>query len=188
MKTLKSKFFQTLERDIALHDFENWLYSLDDVSDLMKEALWYDFFTFNYNSGDSNYEFSKLIRYFDINEYAIYKFENNLNQILQDRNLFRITKSCSDFHNRYDYSLFRHIAEFDDAMNNDFFSYDSVKSQLLTTAGHLMAQWEQLSTNAEKLAFLKEKIAVQAKHPVGEPEHFRPTGRWWRFWKKGIQA
>lgn len=158
MNTLKSKFFQALERDIALHEFENWLYSLNDVSELMKEALWYDFFTFNYNSKSSSYEFSKLIRYFDINEYAIYKFENSLDQILEDGNLFKITKSCSDFYNRYDYSLFWHIAKYDDEMDNNFFSYETIKSQLLVTAGHLKSKWDKLHTNVDKLAFLKEKI------------------------------
>lgn len=165
MKTLKYKFFQALENSIALQDFENWLYSLNNVTELMEEKLWHDLFTFNYKSGSSSYEFSKLIRYFDINEYAIYKFENSLSQIMEDGNLFRITKSCSDFYNRYDYSLFRHIAEYDDEMDNHFFSYEVIRSQLMHTATNLMAQWQQLDSNADKLAFLKEKVPVQPIQP-----------------------
>ncbi|MBD3582861.1 hypothetical protein [Flavobacterium selenitireducens] len=88
MKALTLKFFDVLEKNLSLKEFEKWLYSLDDSDGLKKSALWKAFYNFNYGS-KNGYEFAQLLSNFDTDEYALYKFENTLKTILADGNLFR---------------------------------------------------------------------------------------------------
>lgn len=183
MKLLKSKFFQVLERNLSLREFEDWLYS-EDAAGLMGDSRYKDFFLLNYNSKSVGYEFSKLLRYFDIDEYAQYKFENSLKQILADGNLFRIVRSCNDFYLRHDYMLFGAIGVYDDGLENEHASYEAAKQELASVAEDLLLQWNALTTAGARVAFLKGKIPVAVRTiPAEDATYVRFSGRLWKFWK-----
>jgi hypothetical protein len=183
MTLLKSKFFQVLERNLSLREFEDWLYS-DDAATFMADSRYKEFFLLNYSSKSVGYEFSKLLKYFDLDEYALYKFENTLKQILADGNLFRIVRSCNDFYLRHDYILFGAIGVYDDELENEYFSYETARQELANVAEDLLLQWNALANAAARIAFLKGKIPVAARSlPSEDATYMRFSGRLWKFWK-----
>lgn len=184
MKTLTLKFFDVLERNLSLKEFESWLYSLENVDSLRKSALWKAFYNFNYTSKSVGYEFSKLLSNFDTDEYALYKFENTLKQILSDGNLFRVVRSAHDFSLRYDFPLFAVIGDYDYELQNEYLSYESTRQKLAATAENLLQQWISLRTPVARLDFLKGKIEVQNRMRLApEATYFRFSGKLWNFWK-----
>lgn len=186
MKTLTQKYFDVLERKLSLEDFRLWLQSLENTEELKRDTLWKMFFSFNYHSGSAStgYEFSKLLRNFDLDEYAVYKFGNCLDQILADGNLFRVVRSCHDFDLRYNYPLFGLIGNFDSELNNEEFSYSTVRQSLASLAESLETQWRSLGSHAEKLALLKGEIEVSSRITTRQDAVYeRFYGRMWKIWK-----
>lgn len=184
MKALTLKFFDVLERNLSLKEFENWLYSHENSDGLKNNDLWKAFFNFNYTSKSVRYEFSKLLSNFDTDEYALYKFENTLKQILADGNLFRVVRSAHDFSLRYDYPLFAVIGDYDYELQNEYLSYESTRQKLAATAENLLQQWISLRTAEARLDFLKGKIPVQGKIRLApDSSYFRFSGKLWNFWK-----
>jgi|GEM_PF-2583939 len=183
MKALSLKFFDVLEKNLSLKEFEKWLYSLEDSDGLKKSALWKAFYNFNYGS-KSGYEFAQLLSNFDTDEYALYKFENTLKTILADGNLFRVVRSAHDFSLRYNYPLFELIGKFDYELQNEFQSYENTRQHLAGTAENLLQQWFSLRSNAERLDFLKGKIPVQNKVRLApDSVYLKFSGKLWNFWK-----
>ncbi|RZJ71703.1 hypothetical protein [Flavobacterium sp.] len=183
MKALTLKFFDVLERNLSLKEFENWLYSLENTDGLRNSALFKAFFNFNYTH-KSGYEFSKLLTNFNTDEYALYKFENTLKQILSDGNLFRVVRSAHDFSLRYDYPLFAMIGEYDYELQNEYLSYETTRQKLAATAESLLQQWISLRTPAARLDFLKGKIEVSNPVPLSpDSAYVKFAGRLWNFWK-----
>lgn len=183
MTLLKSKFFQVLERNLTLREFEDWLYS-DDAASFMGDSRYNEFFLLNYKSKSVGYEFSKLLKHFDIDDYAQYKFENSLKQILEDGNLFRIVRSCNDFFLRHDYMLFGLIGIYDDELQNEYFSYEAARQELAELAEGLLEQWHALTSASSRIALLKGKIPVAPRPATsGEATYVRFSGRLWKFWK-----
>lgn len=183
MKALTLKFFDVLEKNLSLKEFEKWLYSLDDSDGLKKSALWKAFYNFNYGS-KSGYEFAQLLSNFDTDEYALYKFENTLKTILADGNLFRVVRSAHDFSLRYDYPLFAIIGEYDYELQNEYQSYESSRQKLAGTAENLLQQWVSLRTPEARLEFLKGRIPVESKLRLApDSAYFRFSGKLWNFWK-----
>lgn len=183
MKTLTTKFFQVLERNLSLREFEAWLNSLENADKLMKNELWKAFYSFNYNSKSVGYEFSQLLSKFDTDEYALFKFENSLKQILEDGNLFRIVRSAHDFSLRYDYPLFAAIGDYDYELQNEYLSYEGTRQKLAATAENLLQQWISLKTPEARLDLLKGKIPVQTKLRLSpDSAYIRFSGKLWKFW------
>lgn len=183
MKTLTNKFFQVLERNLSIKEFESWLNSLEDADKLVKNELWKAFYNFNYNSKSVRYEFSQLLSKFDTDEYALYKFENTLKQILADGNLFRIVRSAHDFSLRYDYPAFAIIGDYDYELQNEYLSYEGTRQKLAATAENLLQQWISLKTPDARLALLKGKIPVQTKLKLSpDSAYVRFSGKLWKFW------
>ncbi|NMH28163.1 hypothetical protein [Flavobacterium silvaticum] len=185
MKTLATKYFEVLERKLSLEEFRNWLQSQENSEEVKHDKLWKTFLSFNYASGSGNigYEFSKLLRNFDLDEYAIFKFGNSLTQILEDGNLFRIVRSCRDFDSRYNYPLFGIIGDFDSQLDNEEFSYSEVRQKLASIAEPIELQWNALKSNTEKLALLRKQIEVAKATSTQGAVYDRFYGRMWKIWK-----
>ena len=150
----------------------------------MQDALWLEFFNINYQANSVRYEFSKLLQRFNLDEYAQYKFESSIEEILQDGNLFRIVKSCNDFQQRYDYALFERIGCFDRELLNDAESYQNVRQQLAQIADRLWIHYKSLPDPASRIAFLKGKIDTgEIPTQVKSATYERFYGRLWQVFK-----
>lgn len=184
MKSLSTKFFEVLERELTLEDFQSWLQSLDNKEDLKKDALWGTFYDFNYNSLSVGYEFSKLLGNFDTNQYAIFKFGNTLHQIMSDRNLFRIVRSCNDFDMRYHFPAFGAFGKFLNELDREPQAYFEVRQELAALAETILLQWNAFNSDAEKLAFIRGQIpipSVPKSNRTAVYEQF--YGKLWKIWK-----
>src|SRR5258706_2578242 len=81
--TLKEKVFQTIEEQIPLKEFEQWLYQQSDLLEKMSNDLILELFEFNYNQKGAHYEFKKsFVKYFDENEFMLWKIKANLRDLI----------------------------------------------------------------------------------------------------------
>lgn len=82
MEDLKNKIFRTIEKEIKLEDFEEWLYEQNDLSERMDEDLILELFSFNYGQKGACYEFErKFLGYFEKKEFTNWKIIANLEML-----------------------------------------------------------------------------------------------------------
>ena len=86
MENLKNKIFRTIEKEIELQEFEEWLYKQNDLSERMDEDLVLELFSFNYNQKGANYEFNrKFIEYYNQEEFTNWKILSHAQELKLNR-------------------------------------------------------------------------------------------------------
>ncbi|MER3329806.1 MAG: hypothetical protein RIF34_09540, partial [Candidatus Kapaibacterium sp.] len=79
MDELKERIFKVIERQIGIKEFENWLYSDENLATRMDEDLVFELYSFNYNQRGVDYEFRKLfLSFFYDKEFTEWKIIANL--------------------------------------------------------------------------------------------------------------
>lgn len=76
----------TIEEEIPLKEFEQWLYSQGDLLDNLNDELALAVFSFNYNQKGAHYEFNKIfVPHFDENEFMLWKIKANLRALIMGK-------------------------------------------------------------------------------------------------------
>lgn len=179
---LKLNVFQTIEEQMSLKGFENWLYENVILSDQLHEDVVLEAYTFNYNQKDAKHIFkSTMIKYFDMDEFVLWKVKSNLLDLIEGKNdALRILND------------FQHIG------------YDGY--EFLIPIGyylHRIEDYKYYTTNVDDLyKELKEDCTLLLNQIVGQElnkpdfklsdflalgsENQLPriiTRKWWRFWR-----
>ena len=78
---IKELFYRTIAGDVPLADFEQWLYTHEEVESLLPADDYLDLLTLNYHKSGAKYELSNLLsKLIDLGEYETY----NLRGLLQE--------------------------------------------------------------------------------------------------------
>lgn len=193
MENLKNKIFRTIEKEIELQEFEEWLYKQNDLSERMDEDLVLELFSFNYNQKGANYEFNrKFIEYYNQEEFTNWKILANLKMLQNgcskpERILWDFRDLSEDgysFLNHLGYAVF-------DLEESEYLGWDRQKlldiihieaSQLLEE----LSDWTQKSKSKDliefKSKFKKSYIALPTWSEVKRRNTVK-SKKWWEFWK-----
>lgn len=78
---IKYTFFQAMNGQMDLANFEQWVYSSSDLEQELSKQLYLDLISLNYKQSGAKYELSHLLeRHIDKGEYETYKLRRLLNQ------------------------------------------------------------------------------------------------------------
>ncbi len=78
-KKLEIHFYKTIEGEIALKDFEQWLYENEELPKYVSQDDHLDLIAFNFNQKAARYELWKLLsKHIDLGEFEAYKILNLL--------------------------------------------------------------------------------------------------------------
>lgn len=85
-KELKEYIFNVIEDRASLKDFEAWLYAHERLAEQMHDDLSLALYSFNYNQRGGRLVFKDtMIRFFDQDEFILWKVKMNLSDIINGR-------------------------------------------------------------------------------------------------------
>jgi hypothetical protein len=71
---IKELFYRTIAGDVPLPNFEQWLYTHEEIERLLQADDYLDLLTLNYHKSGAKYELSKLLRkHIDLGDFETYK-------------------------------------------------------------------------------------------------------------------
>jgi len=170
--TLKEKIFMTIEEQIPLKEFEQWLYSQAELLETLNDDLILALFTFNYTQKGAHYEFkSCFIKYFNEEEFMFWKIKANL------RDLIAGSETRDRILREFYYDLGYDMYEFEDA--------EYMGQSLTDIHTNLKSDAQELLDEIE----LKEKTTTDFKIKNFErmetpqpPTSIVTKKVWWKFW------
>lgn len=81
---VKELFYRTVVGEISLPEFEQWLYTHEEVENLLPADDYLDLLTLNYHKSGAKYELSDLLsKLIDLGEYETYKLHRLLQEAQQ---------------------------------------------------------------------------------------------------------
>lgn len=193
MESLKNMIFSTIEKEIELKEFEQWLYRQEDLSFRMDEELILELYSFNYNQRGAGYEFnSRFIKYFDKEEFTNWKILTNLKML---------GEGCKDPERILDdfkylseegYSFLSHLGyAVYDLEECEYLGWD--RPQLLEIIRDESIQllkeiidWLQEAPNNKLMDFKSKCQKSYITLPVkvaARPTNITQSKKWWKFWK-----
>jgi len=193
MEDLKNIIFKTIEKEIELQDFEEWLYKQNDLAERMDEELILELFSFNYNQKGANYEFDrKFVKYFDHEEFTNWKIIANLEMLRKGSNESeRILWNFKDL-SEDGYSFLSHLGySVYDLEECEYLGWDRQKlleivrnesDQLLEELYDWMRESKSHDLKEFKSKFNKSYITLPTKTAVNVPKMVTQN-KWWEFWK-----
>jgi hypothetical protein len=192
---LTEKIFLTIEEQIPLTEFEQWLYSQKDLLENLHEDLILTSFTFNYNQKDALYEFKNTFtQYFDEDVFMLWKVKINLvalinNHPTRDRILYDfrwLGDRDYPFLSRigyygYEFEEIEYIsrseAELLEELKMDAQELlDEITEQEKTTPDFTLKRFRRPEKPIDKVSIVsqqKESISVAVDQPIK---------KWWKFW------
>lgn len=76
---IKRKFFEFLNGQESISNFENWVYETTILEEALGADSYFDLISFNFAKKDSKYEIDRMLRrYIDLDEYNTWKLKNLL--------------------------------------------------------------------------------------------------------------
>ena len=181
--TLKEKVFQTIEEQIPLKEFEQWLYQQSDLLEKMSNDLILELFEFNYNQKGAHYEFKKsFVKYFDENEFMLWKIKANLRDLIagketKDRILHEFYYDLGygeyPFVQRIGYYLF----EFEE-LEYSTRTLPDLLSDLKSDAEELL---NEIELQEKLISDFRIKSFVRKERQMALPT-VEVKRQWWKFW------
>ncbi len=192
MEHLKIRIFKTIEDEIKLQEFEQWLYKQSDLLEHMDEDFILELFDFNYNQKGAIREFKrKFIKYFDQEEFTNWKILSNL-KTLRDgcQEPERILSDFVDLSYR-NYPFLSSLAHNQYKLEDyEYFggSRDGLLKDIQTEADELLNEIEEWSISVSDAGLKyfepKTKKINMPKYSVCENTSMTSaTKKWWEFWK-----
>lgn len=189
MEGLKNRIFRTIEKEIKLQEFEEWLYKRNDLAERMNEELILELFSFNYNQKGAIYEFkAKFLKYFDKEEYVLWKILSNLSTLSNGANepdriigdLYDLSHSGYDFlysiGSLEDYNYFGWTRE-------EFLKATIEESQELLVE---LEEWLAQNPHGDLKEFKKldsTQKAITTFSRIETTTNQDGGNKWWEFWK-----
>lgn len=182
MEALKLKTFDVLTEKISISDFEEWLYSDQEVLNALdSDDLVFDIMTLNYKEMNSLDTLLKLAsEKFNYEENTVISIISSCRKIglLESKtSIFQeISKTVQDFDYETNYSLLWTFLGFNneiDMIEEGLIKEDDIIPRIKKLAEIIISKFENCSSLSEKLKVLdyKDQIASDAD--------FKP---WWKFW------
>jgi hypothetical protein len=182
LQDLKENVFKVLEDQVALEDFERWLYSLEELQSLMNESVVLEAYTVNYNARDAKYKLKKAIfKYFDEDEFLLWKVKSNLRDLIANGgNRDRILNDL--YYIEYDgYTFLYNIGHYIYRIEDTEYSGNNLESLLI----ELKRDCEILLQEIEKQEFENPGFRLKDYRPSDKQEldPLEVTKKWWNFWR-----
>jgi hypothetical protein len=113
-QNIKEILFRILSGEMLIEEFENWVYSLNELEDNLNSGDYFDLISFDYKKQGAIYEVQNLIRHFiDPSEFELWKIRNLLADALNRTGDY--TSAIRKF-----YDLYCHGYEFMDNLGLDY--------------------------------------------------------------------
>ncbi|WP_333818740.1 hypothetical protein [Ohtaekwangia sp.] len=182
LQDLKENVFKVIEHYMPLEEFELWLYSSDELINLMNEDVVLEVFAFNYRQSDAGYQFRKAIfKFFKEDEFLLWKVKANLRDLITNNN--NRDRILYDFYYLgYDgYYFLTSIGYYMYHIEDVEYSGNDLKAVL----GELRHNCEKLLSEIEKQELDKPGFRLEDYRSEEKQEYEIPvvTHKWWNFWK-----
>ena len=172
-----------IEEQIALKEFEQWLYSQSDLLEGINNDLILDLFTFNYNQKGAHYEFKKsFVKHFEENEFMLWKIKTNLRDLISGKETR--DRILHDFYYDLgygDYPFLQRIGCYMhelDELHYSTRSFADVLNELKSDALELLNEIER----QEKLTpDFRIKAFERKEKQISQPS-VKAKKQWWKFW------
>lgn len=83
LKPITAKYFELIEEEITLHDFDNWVLANDWLETELEENLYFDIISLNYNNPNTTHKLGKLLKnHFDNGEFETLRLLELLEAII----------------------------------------------------------------------------------------------------------
>lgn len=183
---VKNKIFMTIEDHLSLTEFESWLYSQEHLLGKLNQDCILELFTFNYNQKGARYEFkSTFLRYFDKEEFMLWKVKTNLQDLIDGRETR--DRILNDFYTMgYDevpciQGLGYYIYELEDAEYYRMGKQSVIESLKKEAAELLQEILVEESKNSEfKISSFRRMPRLEFRAEVTTANNSK---EWWKFWK-----
>lgn len=195
MEFLKEKLFDVLANSITIEEFENWLYSNEEVNaSLNDNEMLFEIISINYKSKHAFHELKKYCHvYFDYDEYLVSLVESSCRKLVRAQTSVEVWPvimhlgSYMDWEK--DYGLINQFYYFQDDLSlveEGYYKEKDVIKHLNQMAQVVLKELENLALDA-KIEKLKTGIIID----LGKDEHKEntPVGlekdskKWYQFWK-----
>ncbi|MBI3258752.1 MAG: hypothetical protein HYZ54_04645 [Ignavibacteriae bacterium] len=103
---IKDQFYQTLNNEISIEEFEAWLYDNKEVEETLPLNEYVDLISFNYKKKGDYYELSNLLKkHIDVSEYETYRILILLKEAQQktDRLPYLLLEFSDLYYNGYEF-------------------------------------------------------------------------------------
>ncbi len=186
---LKEKVFMTIEEQIPLKEFEQWLYGQSHLLEGSENVLTIDLFAFNYNQKGALYEFRRsFTQRFDEREFMLWKIKENLRDLIFDRgNAERILHDFYYDLGNGDYPFVQRIGcylfEIED-IGYSTRTIDEVMSEVRQDAIVLLNDIEfdeGANPDFDIKSFKRKEDEAKAIHSALSTS--KPAKFWWQFWR-----
>lgn len=161
---LKERIFSILLKQIDIIDFENWLYSQNEIIDFIEsDKFVYDLITINYKE-ENAYQLlkSKAFEKFKYQEYIILVIGINCNKILLQNNWDDVYKLFYEIYGFFDYDQeyglmwrFYSINSRMDLIEIGYETETSIYKEIKELSQRIINQLKDLSTANERVKFLE---------------------------------
>ncbi len=185
----------TIEEQISLKEFEQWLYSQKELVEKMEDDLVLAAFTFNYNQKDAQYNFKSTFRgCFDEEVFMLWKVKMNLvalinNHPTRDRILYDFRQLGYDDYPflssigyyEYEFEEIEYISRSETEILERLKAesqelLDEITKQERSTPGFTLRTFRMADKLANDVPIASEKEMMK---PVATDQ---PTKKWWKFW------